>query len=80
MPKLEKYEVANRGFFGYSFIDLYGYGCSIQESSLATEKSIWLGVSTSPDGKDINERMHLNREMAKQLVIKLNKFIRTGKL
>jgi hypothetical protein len=33
-----------RGFIKGEFIDRYGSKCSIQESSLATEAAIWLGV------------------------------------
>lgn len=34
----------DRGFTRAEFTDRYGVKCSIQESSLATEKAIWLGV------------------------------------
>ncbi len=40
MKRLE----TNRGFVLYSFTDRYGSECSIQESSLATERAVWLGV------------------------------------
>lgn len=33
-----------RGFVKGTFTDRYGVECSIQESSLATEGAIWLGV------------------------------------
>ena len=33
-----------RNFETGTFIDRYGYGCSIQKSSLATEDCIWLGI------------------------------------
>jgi hypothetical protein len=33
-----------RGFKTGKFIDRYGYECSIQKSSLATEDCIWLGI------------------------------------
>lgn len=42
--KIEK-ETTNRGFSLRRFTDLYGSKCSLQESSLATERAIWLGVS-----------------------------------
>lgn len=41
---MEKTKI-NRGFDLIEFIDLYGLPCSLQESSLATESAIWLGVS-----------------------------------
>lgn len=34
-----------RGFMKGEFKDLYGSECSIQESSLATDDAIWLGVN-----------------------------------
>lgn len=40
-----KLEATNRGFYHGEFIDRYGEKCSIQESSLATERCIWLGVN-----------------------------------
>ena len=33
-----------RGFRGLNFKDYYGHSCSIQDSSLATEDAIWLGL------------------------------------
>jgi hypothetical protein len=33
-----------RGFCRYEFKDKYGMKCSLQDSSLATESAIWLGV------------------------------------
>ncbi|MHA6481081.1 hypothetical protein ACX1C1_04055 [Paenibacillus sp. strain BS8-2] len=35
----------NRGFSLIEFNDMYGVGCSIQKSSLATEDAIWIGVN-----------------------------------
>jgi hypothetical protein len=35
----------NRGFAVGVFQDYYGYDCSIQKSSLATEDAIWLGIT-----------------------------------
>lgn len=37
-------EINARGFMFKRFTDRYGAECSIQESSLATEAAIWLGV------------------------------------
>lgn len=34
----------NRGFAIRHFTDRYGLPCSLQESSLATEAAIWLGI------------------------------------
>lgn len=35
----------NRGWAVIQFEDRYGAACSIQESSLATERAIWFGVN-----------------------------------
>lgn len=34
----------HRGFAYAEFTDIYGYPCSIQKSSLATEDAIWIGI------------------------------------
>lgn len=34
-----------RGFNGYTFMDRYDQECSIQNSSIATEDCIWLGLN-----------------------------------
>lgn len=34
----------NRGFNFYTFLDRYDEMCSIQESSLATEPALWIGI------------------------------------
>lgn len=60
----------NRGFGRGSFIDRYGEKCSIQDSSLATEECIWLGVDSN--------RMHLTVEMAQELIVVLQRFVETG--
>jgi len=54
------------------FIDLNDNICSIQESSLAGQDAIWLGID--------NNRMHLNKKQVKQLVLKMQKFLETGRL
>ncbi len=45
-----KIEPNERGFLFGNFLDLYGSKCSIQESSLATDDCIWLGID-DPDPK-----------------------------
>lgn len=42
-----------RGFKKITFNDRYAEGCSIQESSLATEAAIWLGI------EDANPQMFI---------------------
>ena len=39
-----KKEETNRGFSILRFVDRYGEKCSLQESSLANESCIWLGI------------------------------------
>ena len=36
--------VTNRGFNRFTFLDRSGEECSLQESSLASERAIWLGL------------------------------------
>jgi hypothetical protein len=44
-PKMEIVLASTeRGFIRGKFTDLYGVGCSIQQSSLADDNAIWLGV------------------------------------
>ena len=79
----------NRGFSIFSFKDSYGYDCSIQESSSASEPKIWLGIDnakiTTKDGSPIDSenmitfsRMHLNQEQVKKLLPLLENFADTG--
>ncbi|VVB50662.1 Uncharacterised protein [uncultured archaeon] len=75
-----KLKPTQRGFQRSEFIDRYGQFCSLQESSLATEGCIWLGVDTNVEGKEILGRMHLTQKMVKDLLPHLKKFARTGHL
>jgi hypothetical protein len=90
-----KLEATNRGFYHGEFIDQYGVKCSIQESSLATEHCIWLGINDVfpqvqvdglwqkvplPPGAATGGRMHLTREMVKNLLPLLQHFVETGEL
>ncbi len=61
------------------FADLNDSQCSIQNSSLATEEAIWLGVETSYSGER-GYRMHLSREMAEKLIPLLQAFVDNGTL
>ena len=74
-----KYELNGRGFYGYRFKDRYLSQCSIQDSSSAEEPSIWLGVDTDFNGRECT-RMHLNAEMAEDLITLLNYFVLDGQL
>lgn len=71
----------NRGFLRGDFEDRYGQQCSVQESSLATEEAIWLGVDVSLKGVDVEHgRMHLTRQQVKDLLPILRYFARNGSL
>jgi hypothetical protein len=59
------------GFRGYTFTDLSGALCSLQESYLAS--AVWLGFTEYP-------RMHLTRDHAAALLPLLKHFAETGEL
>jgi len=79
-----------RGFVSADFTDLYGSECSIQDSSLATDDAIWLGVDhinakewstiVGVDPEKIPARMHLSREMVAELLPILQRFVDTGSI
>lgn len=74
----------NRGFGIIEFQDKYGQECSLQESSIATQRCVWLGVDRGiRDGnylQDIHARMHLTQEQVTNLLPYLHNFIETGHL
>jgi hypothetical protein len=61
-----------RGFRLIEFRDLYDVPCSIQESSLATQPALWVGVDDH--GTERGNRMHLDREQARWLADLLRRF------
>lgn len=63
----------DRGFKRGEFEDVMYETCTIQESSLATEPCIWLGI-------DRFDRMHLTRPMVAALLPHLRRFVETGEL
>ncbi len=69
-----------RGLLRGNFEDRYGQQCSIQESSLATEEAIWLGVDVNLKGDEIEGRMHLTKQQIKDLLPILRYFARNGSL
>lgn len=80
-----------RGFVIGEWKDLYGWKCTIQESSLAFHNAIWLGCSSTPEGEGlgpidkisgehIGARMHLDVEMVKALLPLLQHFVENGRL
>lgn len=79
-----------RGFGRWDFIDRYNEKCSLQDSSLATEDAIWLGINrVDITEKNLVEeggvkyamgRMHLTREQVKELIPILQHFVDHGSL
>lgn len=72
----------DRGFLRADFKDQHGDTASIQESSLATESCIWLGLNSGthlPTGECL-ARMHLTRKMAGELAELLQYFADNGTL
>lgn len=57
----------SRGFAHAEFVDACGRRCSMQDSSLASEAAIWLGVDTDEKGVSQTTRMHLTQKMAAAL-------------
>jgi hypothetical protein len=65
-----------RGFELIQFKDRYGHECSLQQSSLADfeppgSSAIWFGVSDT-------DRMHIDLEQMKELIVYLQNWIATG--
>lgn len=83
-PKTITMTANNRGFMSGDFEDLNGILCSIQESSLATDDAIWLGVHPTPSEHEKRgygpTRMHLNRQHVAALLPLLQHFVETGEL
>lgn len=75
-----------RGFVRINFDDLYQARCSLQESSLATDYAIWLGVDRTPadfaaaGSQVIGYRMHLTQSDVRALLPLLTIFATTGVL
>jgi hypothetical protein len=75
-----KYEVCDRGLYGFRFKDHYKNKCSVQESSIATIGAIWLGVDEQGPGISYPTRMHLTQDQVKQLIPMLQYFVEHGRL
>jgi len=85
-----------RGFKVGVFTDLYGNECSIQDSSLATQDAVWVGIDDPkpqvlipgegwqpvefPEGTAFWTRMHLGRDQAAELIEVLQRFVNTGSI
>jgi uncharacterized protein with von Willebrand factor type A (vWA) domain len=79
-----------------NFKDTLNRNCSIQESSLASEPNLWIGLEDTkplvnrngtewqeyeiPDGVLLTQRMELNQQQIKEILPFLKKFARTGKI
>lgn len=67
-----------RGFIRGEFKDRYGADCSIQESSLADERCIWLGCNHETihhvTGQPCGSRMHLTQDQCLELAKLLKQF------
>ncbi len=61
-----------KGLSSIEFTDFYNKHCSIQESSLSTQRAIWFGVD--------NARMHLTIDRVKEILPILNLFVETGEI
>ena len=59
-----------RGFEIITFHDRYNQACSLQQSSLAFEDAIWLGIA--------GNRMHLTESQVMNLVERLNVWLLSG--
>lgn len=91
-----KVGTTERGFSHGKFTDRYGAECSIQDSSLATERCIWLGIDDPtvqvciqgqgwvdvplPEDTLVSGRMHLTQDHAKKLIPLLQRFVDTGSI
>lgn len=76
-----------RGFELIEFTDLYGYACSLQQSSMAKHEppgcsAVWLGCDDnhvhSMTGETLSPRMHLSVEQVKALVSHLQLWLDNG--
>lgn len=91
-----KLNKTHKGLTFIEFEDCYGHKCSLQESSLVIENTIWFGIDDADpkclvpgkgwqpvefqDGTIFTTRMHLTQKQVKNLLPYLKKFVKTGKL
>ncbi len=71
-----------RGFSYIEFVDRYEQVCSLQISSLATERAIWIGIDNANPkilARDANS-MQLTQEQVKELLPHLQAFVETGEI
>ncbi|MBW4656641.1 MAG: hypothetical protein KME20_26895 [Kaiparowitsia implicata GSE-PSE-MK54-09C] len=75
-----KFTKTRRGLPIVRFKDCYGSHCSLQKSSLPSEKAIWLGVDEPFDRSIDRVRMHLTQDMVRDLLPALQRFAETGEI
>jgi hypothetical protein len=76
-----RFNSTRRGLLRAEFKDRYGAECSVQESSIPGEDCLWLGVEVDFYGDELRAgRMHIDRDLARQLYPVLRHFARTGSL
>lgn len=65
-----------RGFAIYTeFKDLYGLGCRVQASSLATKRAVWIQNEGVTHMGETLGNAHLDRKMAKRVIKALQAFV-----
>lgn len=85
-----------RGFRICRFVDRYGEECSLQESSLANDTCVWLGIDKPkaqhlvpgkgwqdvplPPETIVTSRMHLTQDQVRELLPHLQRFVETGEI
>lgn len=74
MPSAE----TDRGFVRVDFKDYNHEECSLQESSIATENCVWLGIDCVTTGE--SGRMHLAQDQVRSLLPWLQRFADSGML
>lgn len=76
-----------RNFEIIEFKDIYDCDCSLQQSSLAKyqkpgSSAVWLGCMKNAvhpgTGEQMSPRMHLDRKLVRQLVTRLQHWLKNG--
>lgn len=76
MSLVDKIMYTKRGFWFVSFADMNGEESTVQQSSLATENCLWVGIRESKNGI----RGHLTEEQWSIFLGELNKFVNGEKI
>lgn len=77
MKTLGRVRKTSRGFEYMEFEDIDGAPCSLQKSSLADERAVWLGCDESREVLN-STRMHLNRRLVIALRDRLENWLDHG--